>query len=265
MLQDFGIIKTENNFSISDIATRFLSNDYLNKKEILPIEISRGCRFKCTYCSYPLIGQKNMDDYLKFQEVLKEELLDNYNKWGVTQYYIVDDTFNDSREKLTVIRDMIVTLPFQPTFWCYARLDLIAIWPDTLDLLYQIGIRSMFFGIETLNRRTGLIIGKGYEKDKLIATVKTIKQRYPDIILYGSFIIGAPYESVESVKETQRLLCSGEFPLDNWKFNPLQIWRPTTINRTIHRGIVEDFARENVSIGRIGNGTGNIVSIGQNG
>jgi hypothetical protein len=45
--------------------------------------------------------------------------------------------------------------------------------------------------------------------------------------------MGAPYESIESVKETQRLLCSGEFPLDNWKFNPLQIWRPGTVNRTI--------------------------------
>ena len=198
----------------------------------LPIEISRGCIFNCKFCAFPMRG-KNKLDYIKSADCLRAELMYNYENYGITEYSIVDDTFNDSREKLSAVRDMVSTLPFQPTFWCFARLDLIAIWPDTLDTLYQIGIRSMFLGIETLNRKSGLAIGKGFEKDKLISIVKTIKQRYPDIVLYGSFIMGVPYESVESVQETNRLLCSGEFPLDSWKFRPLQIWRPTTVTRTV--------------------------------
>ncbi len=198
----------------------------------LPIEMGRGCIFNCKFCSYPMRGKDKLD-YLKFTDCLRQELMHNYENYGITFYCITDDTFNDSKEKLIAVRDMVRTLPFQPNFWCYARLDLIAVNLETIDMLYEIGIRSMFFGIETLDRRSGLTIGKGFAKEKLISTVKIIKQKYPDVLLLGSFIIGTPYESVESVIETNRLLCSGEFPLDQWRYTPLKIWRPTTVNKTV--------------------------------
>jgi radical SAM superfamily enzyme YgiQ (UPF0313 family) len=29
--------------------------------KVLPIEIARGCIFKCKFCSYPLNGKQNLD------------------------------------------------------------------------------------------------------------------------------------------------------------------------------------------------------------
>lgn len=210
-------------YNFSDEVMEWLPEDIVTHTK-LPLEVSRGCIFNCKFCSFPLRGKKKLD-YLKSTDSLRKELINNYEKYGITFYAISDDTFNDSKEKLIAIRDMIQTLPFQPYFWCYARLDLISIWPETIDVLYDIGCRVLHLGVETLDRKAGLAIGKGYPKEKLINVVKILKEKYPDMFLHGSFIIGLPGESIASIRETNRLLQSKEFPLDSWEFIPLKIWQ----------------------------------------
>jgi radical SAM superfamily enzyme YgiQ (UPF0313 family) len=180
----------------------------------LPIEIGRGCVFSCAFCAFPMNGKTKLD-FIKQTNLLKEELLYNYNSYGIENYTIVDDTFNDSIEKLEKFREMILTLPFKPKFWCYSRLDLIASHPETIHILYEIGVREFYFGIETLDRKAGLAIGKGYNSEKQIAMLAQIKKTYPDINCHASFIIGAPYESYESVKRTMDAVISHEIKLDS--------------------------------------------------
>jgi hypothetical protein len=195
----------------------------------LPLEISRGCIFNCKFCSYPMRGKKKFD-YFKYADNLRKELVNNYEKYSITHYSIIDDTFNDNKEKLIAIRDMVRTLPFQPNFWCFARLDLLGISPETIDILYEIGCKILHHGIETLDHNAGKAIGKGYTKEKLINTAKIIKQKHPDMFLHGSFIIGLPGESIASIRETNRLLHSKEFPLDSWEFIPLKMWHANSAN-----------------------------------
>lgn len=190
----------------------------------MPLEIARGCIFKCKFCSYPMNGKQQLD-FVRASELLKTEMTENYSRYGIYHYLIVDDTFNDHREKLLMMRDLVKTLDFQPVFWAYHRLDLICTRPDTLQLLYDIGVRSMFFGIETLNPITGKIIGKGFDRKKQIEMIRHIKQEYPEISLHGSFIIGLPEEPVESIVETFQQIRDREIPLDSWLFNALQISR----------------------------------------
>ena len=40
---------------------RFEKNDFILPGESLPLELSRGCIFKCRFCQYPNIG-KDKDD-----------------------------------------------------------------------------------------------------------------------------------------------------------------------------------------------------------
>jgi radical SAM superfamily enzyme YgiQ (UPF0313 family) len=199
----------------------WLPEDIINHTK-LPIEIGRGCVFSCAFCSYPMNGKSKLD-FIKEIHIIKHELLYNYNKYGIFDYAIVDDTFNDSPEKLKFLRDMIVTLPFKPQFWCYARLDLICVHPETLDLLYDIGIRHMFFGIETLDRKSGMAIGKGFDREKQISMIAQIKEKYPEIHLHGAFLVGTPYETVESVKQTMDDIISYKIKLDSCVFRPVMI------------------------------------------
>lgn len=210
-------------YEFSTDTMKWLPEDVVNHTK-LPIEIGRGCVFSCAFCSYPMNGKQKLD-FIKSAAILKEELLHNYYNYNITSYSIVDDTFNDSVEKLVQLREIIVTLPFQPKFWCYARLDLICAHPETLHLLYDIGIRSMYFGIETLDRKAGLAIGKGYDRQKQIAMISQIKEIYPDIHLHGNFIFGAPHETIESVEQTIKALLSHEIKLDFCNAYPMRIGR----------------------------------------
>ena len=83
---------------------------------------------------------------------------------------------------------------------------------------------SMYFGIETLNKKAGTVIGKGYDPQAQIKTLQQMKQTYGDqIFLTGSFICGLPTESQASIQDSMEKLISGEVPLDAVIYRPLQI------------------------------------------
>ena len=226
----FGIViiddRTAPNYDFVGDSMIWEKSDILNHK-VLPLEIGRGCIFKCKFCSYPLNGKKSLD-YIKKSEIIYEELLNNFTNFGITHYFIVDDTFNDSVEKLEVIEKVIKKLPFTPIFWCYARLDLLCTRPETVDILYKIGIRAFYFGIETLDLKAGRIIGKGYDRQKQIEMINHIRTSYPDVSMHGSFIAGCPEETSDSIKQTMSQLLSGHIPLHSWMMKPLYIFSDTT-------------------------------------
>jgi len=205
----------------------YQSHDCILPEETLPIEIGRGCIFRCSFCSYPLNG-KNKLDHIKKEELLLQEFLNNYHRFGVTRYVFSDDTFNDSLEKVDMIWRISKKLPFKLEYWAYVRLDLLAAHPSSIDKLFQSGLRSFFFGIETMNKTTGSIIGKGGDRKKLIQTLHHIKSTYGnEVMLHGSFIIGLPKEDIVSIQKTLDFLMSPDCPLDSFKVKPLGIRRMT--------------------------------------
>ena len=212
--------------------------DVLNAK-VLPIETARGCIFNCKFCSYPLRGKKKLD-YILDENLLYQELESNYENLGITHYSLIDDTFNDSEEKLDQILKVVKKLQFQPIFWCYARLDLLAMKKQRLEKMYDIGVRSIFFGIETLNQPTGKIIGKGFDPDKQVEMVRLIRDRYGnEISTHGSFIIGMPEESIENSAKTAEKCLSQELPLHSWHFKPLYIRQVANFKSQIEQDYIK--------------------------
>jgi hypothetical protein len=140
---------------------RFTKDDAIQPKESLPIELSRGCIFKCKFCNHLLLGRGKLD-YLREMELVKEELLYNYENWGTTNYYVLCDTFNDTEYKLKAWADMLATLPFKIRYTAYLRADLLDRFPDTPYILKESGLVSAFHGIETLGKTASQTIGKGW-------------------------------------------------------------------------------------------------------
>jgi len=212
----------------------WIDTDVVNHK-CLPIEIGRGCIFQCKFCSYPLIGKKNLD-YVKSYDCLQHELQRNYEQFGVKNYLIMDDTFNDNVEKLNRIESVVSKLDFQPEFWAYIRLDLLCTRPETLDMLYRIGVRSMTFGIETMNPSAAKSIGKGFDRNKLVAKLDEIAEKYPDMYTGSGFIVGLPGETPDDLRKTSDRLISREIKLHNWQWAPLFIERTGTVTYTSEFG-----------------------------
>jgi len=215
--------KKAEGYDFQNSTFRWEDSDVLNHR-ILPLEVSRGCIFKCSFCSYPMIGKKK-NDYIRPADNLAREMQDNYDRFKVRHYYILDDTFNDNEIKIDTMLAAIGQLTFQPIFWAYTRLDLLTT-RGHVDKLYAMGQRGMYFGIESLNPQTTKAIKKGHNRDLQVEQIRYIRKRYGDEInMNGSFIAGLPYESVASITDTFTRLHSGDIPLHSYRFGGLALKR----------------------------------------
>lgn len=212
-------------------------HDAILPGELLFLEVGRGCIFNCTFCAFPLNG-KNKFDYIRNRDLIKAELLDNFNRFKVTRYVFVDDTFNDSVEKCKMIAEVSKELPFKLEYWAYIRLDLLAAHPETIDLLIESGLKAMFFGIETFNPVAAKAIRKGGSREKLLSTISYIKDKWGDsVLLQGSFVLGLPYEDMNSMNQTINYLLGDDNRLDSWTVQALRIRPPSA-------GVFDGFASD---------------------
>ena len=212
---------TQEEFSTSII--QYEHNDIIFENEALPLEIARGCIFACAFCKYDLIG-KRIGDWTKTPETIRNEMIRNYEIFGTTHYNISDELINESLEKLRMVRDVIVSLPFEVSYTAYARIDLIWRYPEMRELFLESNAKCLIFGIETLHEKAGKAIGKGLSSDKVKETLKYCKEAWDDkILMCSNFIVGLPHEPAEHVLETVEYVLSDYGPLDIYTFTPLLI------------------------------------------
>jgi len=202
-------------------------SDAIEFKEALPIEISRGCIFKCKFCNFPLIGKKK-NDYIKHCSILYSEFLENYEKYGTVDYFFLDDTYNESPQKIEILYENVFSkLNFKINFSTYLRLDLFNAYPDTLSLIKESGLKVAFFGIESLNNQSKKIIGKGISNEIIFTTLKNCKDVWgDDVIIHASFIIGLPYETKETIHEWIKIVGSDIMKIDYAQVHTLGLFPP---------------------------------------
>jgi hypothetical protein len=212
---------TQEQFANSFI--EYVSEDIIFDKEALPIEVARGCIFKCAFCHFDLIGKK-IGDWQKSKNVLYDEICKNNSKFGTEYFMFTDELINESLPKVKLLHEVITSLPFNLRFTSYARLDLIWRFPEMRELLLESGAGSLAFGIETMNEVAGKKIGKALGKQKIIETLNYCNEAWKGkIITSSNFIVGLPGETKESILDTVDYLISDECPLDVFGFLPLYI------------------------------------------
>ena len=218
-------------FTTSQIC--YNSSDIIFGDETLPIEISRGCIFKCKFCTYNLKGKKK-GDWVKHSNTLKDELVRNYEMFGVTDYVFADDTYNDSLDKIKLLHDDVFSkLPFKMEFTTYLRLDLMMRYPESAAILRDSGIKVAMFGIETLDPMSAKAIGKGVNPREQFDYLRQIKENeFKDVIAHSGMIAGLPYDTEESLLEMEEFLLSDKNALDYLLVNPLGI-HPINTNQQI--------------------------------
>jgi hypothetical protein len=221
------VVKEANNpkFNIKHSNFYFQKKHCILPEEALPLEISRGCIFKCKFCGYPATG-KRKGEFVRDSGCIVNELINNYQNSGTTKYWFCDETFNDDTEKLIMLSDLVSKLPFKIEFIAYIRLDLLRAHREQIKLLEDIGLRSCFFGVETFSKKAGSIIGKGLTGEPCKEMLLELKERWDpkNITFKTSFIVGLPGDTLESQYETQ------QWNIDNkmkaWVFSPLMVLSP---------------------------------------
>jgi len=211
-----------NEFTTSRI--EFTKSDIVHHAETLPIEISRGCIFRCKFCAFPMNG-KSKGEWVKHTDILLDELKRNYEEHGVTSYIVSDDTYNDSADKVKALYDEVYSkLPFKISFTAYIRLDLMMRYPETIDYLKESGLTSALFGIETINHESAKAIGKGVDPILQFEFVKELKNnQFKNISTHSGIIIGLPKDRPDEMERVEEFVFSDKNYLDSVVIEPLFI------------------------------------------
>jgi len=210
--------------TMDNLTTRFQN---VLPGEGLPIELARGCIFRCKFCSYPLLGKKK-GTYLRDPDGIKDELIELWEKHGTDSYYFTDDTFNDDNDKIEALHRVFTSLPFKPKFSAYLRIDLINKYPHQADLLTEMGLIGTYFGLETLQPKSAIAIGKGLAPNKVKDRLYWLDEKWHNKVNIASgFILGLPYDTREYFKELIDWCKEKDNPIDFIDFYALHLYNRT--------------------------------------
>jgi len=178
----------------------YTKNTFAVKGEWLPLEVSRGCKFNCSFCNFEKNVYRKKD-----RKTLIDELTRNYEMFGTQGYHITSDCLNDSKQYVDIFTDAIKSLNFKIEYASYSRLDLFHKYDDMMDQLLETGYKAGWFGIETFNHEAGKAARKGLNPDRVKELLHIFKERSEK---YGGFwlsvylVLGLPKETVESTRDT---------------------------------------------------------------
>jgi len=177
------------------------TRDFMMPYECPQIETARGCMFSCSYCNFPIIGQAK--DVSVSKEQFKLQMQTGFEKWGIVNWRVMDETFNDRPEKLQKYADAVDELNYNPWICGFARGDLVVKHKEHWDTYIRLGFLGHSMGIETFNHDAGRLVRKGMDPERLQEGLLEF-QAYTDIHAPKLFraniqmICGIPGETPES-------------------------------------------------------------------
>lgn len=208
-------------YPMNSLMVKYEDRDFLLPEEWLGIELSRGCKFKCDFCNFPVLGVKG--DYSRDAKDFKEQLQDTYDRFGNQYYYTSDETFNDSVEKITKFANVVETLEFDTFFTGFVRVDLMISRKEEKEELLRMNYLGHWYGVESFNHKSAKSIGKGMHPDKIkqgLIDIKNYFQSHKSYRYRGtlSMIIGLPYETEETINDSIRWF------KENWQGQSVMPW-----------------------------------------
>lgn len=217
---------------------------------------SRGCPYKCTFCSSSRYWGKTR--FFSADYVVSEiEFL--YRKYHVSMIRFFDDLFIAKRSRLEEIVDKLEekNLLGKIKFTCNCRANLID--DDMVCLLKKLGVVSVGFGLESADEKTLQYLkcdSVSVERNR--AAVEIVKKG--GIAVNASFVIGSPQEGRDSIMRTYDFIQSSR--LDSFEIYVLTPFPGTPVwDYAKARGIVTeenfDWAALNVNLYR--NPEGSII------
>jgi len=221
-------------FPYPKLTTLYEERDFIRPEEWIAIETSRGCIFKCDFCSFPILGVK--EDYTRSQTDFEVQVKESYDKWGITKFNVVDSTFNDRIDKIEKYADVVQSLPFKPLFGGYIRGDLLVTRPRDREELARMNFVQHYYGVESFNKPSAKAIHKGLDPEKMKEGLMGVRDYFVDKVKEDyvgciGLIIGLPHETKETIANSFQWL------EDNWSDQahsliPLAIWRKEFTNNT---------------------------------
>jgi anaerobic magnesium-protoporphyrin IX monomethyl ester cyclase len=208
--------------------------NYPERVRAISIMSSRGCPYKCIFCSragmkYRVRNAKSVVDEI---ELLKER----FNIEGIN---FLDLTFTANPPHVKAVCQEILNRKIDLKWWCESRANIPL---DILDLMKQAGCVSLVVGIESGSPRILSKINKGISIEQVVNFCKKCSEISIRVSPY--FMFSHPDETVEDVKQTLDLIYKLERFTATCSFQPSIIFPGTELEKIAYnKGILpEDFS-----------------------
>jgi hopanoid biosynthesis associated radical SAM protein HpnJ len=176
---------------IEDYYIGYLQHPYLS------LYTGRGCRSRCTFCLWPQTVGGHRYRTRSVENVLEEAALARELFPQMKELFFDDDTFTDDRGRAEAIACGLARLGI--TWSCNAKAN---VPRETLKVLRDNGLRLLLVGYESGNQQILINIKKGLRVDR--ARQFAADCRDLGITVHGTFILGLPGETKETIQETIR-------------------------------------------------------------
>jgi hopanoid biosynthesis associated radical SAM protein HpnJ len=155
----------------------------------------RGCKSRCTFCLWPQTVGGHRYRVRSVEDVAAEM------KWAkeafpqVREFFFDDDTFTDNLPRAEAIAKQLAKLGV--TWSCNAKAN---VPRKTLEVLKDNGLRLLLVGYESGNQQILYNIKKGMRVE--VARQFTKDCHDLGIVIHGTFILGLPGETTDTIQET---------------------------------------------------------------
>jgi anaerobic magnesium-protoporphyrin IX monomethyl ester cyclase len=156
---------------------------------------SRGCPFKCAFCS-------NIPQPIRFHSpeyVLSEIkfVIDNYS---VTSFNIMDDHFTMNKPRLRKLADLLEPLKIE--FKCMSRMETLN--DEMCTLLKRMGCIEVQMGLESADEKVLKLMNKSLNLQQAREAIAKVKKY--GMIAKTFLITGLPGETWESIEKTKQFI-----------------------------------------------------------
>jgi hopanoid biosynthesis associated radical SAM protein HpnJ len=174
---------------IEDYFIGYLNHPYLS------VYTGRGCKSRCTFCLWPQTIGGHVYRTRSAAHVIAE--MKKAKEWfpQVKEFFFDDDTFTDDLPRAEEIAKGLGKLGIM---WsCNAKGN---VPRKTLEVFKDNGMRLMVCGYESGNQQILHNIKKGMRVEQLREFSKNCREL--GLKIHGTFIVGLPGETKETIKET---------------------------------------------------------------
>jgi len=199
---------------------------------------SRGCPYKCIFCE-----QGSKPFRARSPNNVVDELELCHHEYGIREFDFFDSSFTIRKDRVIAICDEIKRRKLDIVWAARTRVDCIT--DDVLKAMRSAGCSRIYYGIESGNR-------------EILATLKksTSLEMYHDVIArtrangihtFGYFMVGNPYETEATIRQTIRLALS--LDLDYAQFSKVTPMPATEMYTLLLKETGRDYWREHIVAG----------------
>jgi hopanoid biosynthesis associated radical SAM protein HpnJ len=174
---------------IEDYFIGYLKHPYIS------LYTGRGCKSRCTFCLWPQTVGGHRYRVRSVAHVIEEIRRAKDSFPQVKEFFFDDDTFTDNLPRAEAIAKELGKLGV--TWSCNAKAN---VPRATLEVLRDNGLRLLLVGYETGNQQILYNIKKGMRVDVARRFTKDCHEL--GVTIHGTFILGLPGETKETIEET---------------------------------------------------------------